>query len=210
MDHYVPLSKLANLLYQAHTTIYPLQVVELGSGTGIGGLALARMLPKDSEVLLTDLPDAMTLLVESRNANAFQGIGSEVDVRVMQLDWHEPLPESVIGTGKRWDVLLVTDCTYNDSVPALVVVLEKLAEAGRMENENYEARRGNEEMTGSGKALVVVAMKVRHADEAVFFELMKGRGFVQVEHEVIQLPDQQRATTGLEPEQIEIYSFQLA
>jgi len=80
-------------------------------------------------------------------------------------------------------LVFVADCTYNpDVVPDLVATLGRIAEGK--------------------KTRVVVAMKVRHESEVVFFKLMEERGFVVMEKGVVALP-----VLGGESEEIEIYVF---
>lgn len=81
---------------------------------------------------------------------------------------------------------MVADCTYNpDVVPDLVKTLRGLGEK-------------------SPQVLVLVAMKVRHESEGVFFELTKEAGFVVVERGLVPLP-----VLGGEAEEIEIWMFKL-
>jgi hypothetical protein len=83
-----------------------------------------------------------------------------------------------------WDMIAIADCTYNpDVVPDLVTTVKNVA-------------NGNEEM------LVLLAMKVRHESELVFFELMKNAGFAIREKCAIPLP-----VLGGEQEEIEIFVF---
>lgn len=67
-------------------------------------------------------------------------------------------------------MVVVADCTYNpDVVPDLVRTLARLGEA-------------------SAGMLVLLAMKVRHDSEMVFFELMVQGGFVVLEKCKMALP----------------------
>ncbi len=68
-------------------------------------------------------------------------------------------------------------------VPDLVATLGRIAE-------------------GNGQVRVVVAMKVRHESEMVFFGLMEEGGFVVKEKGVVPLP-----VLGGEDEEIEIFVF---
>ena len=78
----------------------------------------------------------------------------------------------------------MADCTYNpDVVPDLVATLGRVAE-------------------GNQGSLVLLAMKVRHESEMVFFELMDQGCWVVHEKAVIPLP-----VLGGEDEEIEIYVF---
>jgi hypothetical protein len=80
--------------------------------------------------------------------------------------------------------VFVADCTYNpDVVPDLVTTLARLADANR-------------------EVKVVVAMKVRHESELVFFDLMKESGFVVNEKGILPLP-----VLGGEDQEIEVFVF---
>ena len=103
------------------------------------------------------------------------------------LDWDDALPE-LIKQGQ-CDLVIVSDCTYNsDSIPALVKTLAAVIER-------------------SPDAMVVVAMKVRHDSEAVFFDLMVKAGLIKAENYTIPLPDQQRADTEQALEAVDVYVF---
>ncbi|KAJ5096077.1 methyltransferase-domain-containing protein [Penicillium alfredii] len=141
----------------------PLQIVELGAGCGIVGIALAAMLPCCS-VLLTDLPEAQEIVTHNINV-ARSAPMSTIDFRT--LDWDEP-PDLC---GRPIDLILVSDCTYNaDSLPALVSVLDRLVRS-------------------SPDAIILVALKRRHDSEAIFFELMQSAGFDPLQA-TIALPSQ--------------------
>ncbi|MCJ1281992.1 hypothetical protein MMC26_001315 [Xylographa opegraphella] len=173
-------SPLRRLLHTPVST--PLRVLELGAGCGIVGLALAQM-RSDCHVVLTDLPEAMDNL-SLNTAAARLANGSHVEH--LPLDWDAELPETI--WGRRFELVLVSDCTYNaDSLPALVRTLEAVV--------------------GQMGTLVLVAMKVRHESEQVFFELMAGEEFVQMEHWSVQLPDKSRAVEGRSVDVVEIYAF---
>lgn len=130
-----------------------LQVVELGAGCGIVGIALATMLA-NCEVLLTDLPEVSEIVTRNINEASPK---SSASIKFQTLDWDDPTPSLTRGP---IDLILVSDCTYNaDSLPALVSVLDSL-------------------VRGSAGALVLVALKRRHESEAVFFDLMRSAGFV--------------------------------
>jgi hypothetical protein len=83
--------------------------------------------------------------------------------------------------------MVVADCTYNpDVVPDLVKTLRAVAE-------------GNKEV------VVLLAMKVRHESELVFFDLMTEAGFGVVEKCGVPVP-----VVGGEGERIEIFVFKLS
>lgn len=114
---------------------------------------------------LTDLPEAMDLL-QLNIQESMVAAGSRLLGQV--LIWGEDFS---VDTGQeQLDLVLVSDCTYNtDSIPALVGTFATL-------------------LSQSPAALIVVATKIRHASELVFFDLMANAGIVQVERLTILLP----------------------
>ena len=158
-------------------------VLELGSGCGIVGIAFSQMVSR-CKVLLTDLPEVSDLLYnnisEARPA-------SESGVTMEPLDWDQVLPQEV--KAQTYDLILVSDCTYNvDSLPALVKTLRNL-------------------ISCSPLASVVISMKIRHPSEVVFFDLMFENELTVSEHTCVILPDDHRSGIGIELEVIDIYTF---
>lgn len=144
----------------------PLNVIELGSGCGIVGIALAKLLPQCS-VLLTDLPEVEDII--TRNISTAQ-LAPSSEIQYQNVDWDEELPHDLCNTTV--DLILISDCTYNaDSSPALVSVLSQLARK-------------------SPKAIILVALKRRHDSEAVFFDLMQSAGFGALDKDIVRLPSQ--------------------
>ncbi|CDM26896.1 hypothetical protein DTO013E5_6915 [Penicillium roqueforti] len=142
----------------------PIQVVELGAGCGIAGIALASMLPNCS-VLLTDLPEVEEII--TRNMNVAQ-LATMSSLHYQNLDWDDP-PDELCP--RPIDLILVSDCTYNsDSLPALVSTLDRLVRT-------------------SPEAIVLVALKRRHDSETVFFDLMRSARFTAVQDSV-EIPSQ--------------------
>lgn len=149
-DRSGPISVLSGLLQNPRST--PLHVLELGSGCGVVGIALAELLPQCS-VFLTDLPEVEEIITHNIAA-ARPAPSSKVEFQT--LDWDEPVSDDVFPDPL--DLILISDCTYNaDSLPALVSVLDQLVHR-------------------SPKAIVLVALKRRHESEAIFFDLMKSAG----------------------------------
>lgn len=145
-------------------TFKRLQVIELGCGCGVVGITLAQTVP-DCNVLLTDLPEAAEI-AQKNIENVFPAMSSSVSFQ--PLNWEEPLPKMV--QARTHDLILVADCTYNsDSSPALVRTLSALQKK-------------------SPKAVILVAMKIRHSSEDVFFDLMKQALFIEASHTKLQLP----------------------
>lgn len=128
-------------------------VIELGAGVGLAGLALARVMPKAS-VLLTDVPEVEELLSRSIAANKMDPTKVTFDM----LDWEQEVPKGIME--QKFNLIIVSECTYNeDSIPALVNVLSQL-------------------MLRSAEAVIIVATKQRHENERVFYDLMEKAHFV--------------------------------
>lgn len=155
-----------------------LQVLELGTGCGVVGIAMAQMVPRCS-VHITDLEEAREIV--GRNVDsATLAPGSTVYFEV--LDWDEELSGEV--SSRRHDLIVVSDCTYNaDSMPALVCTLRSLSNC-------------------SPGCPVLIALKRRHESEEVFFGLMEEARFKREDLN----PDQtdSRCNHGSD---IEIYCF---
>ena len=146
----------------------PLNVVELGSGCGIVGIAMAQLYP--SNVTLTDLPDAMDIL-EANIASAKTTKGSSL--KALILDWFDQDPLRHLDGNP--DLIALADCTYNaDTIPALVHTLDVICS-------HHPA------------ALIVVSLKRRHDSEAIFFESMSDTGFVLLDR--LHLPQPHEGCT---------------
>lgn len=149
-------------------------VLELGTGCGIVAITFALSVPT-SRVIATDLQEA----AEVASGNLEQATNASY----LNLDWSEELPSKI--ESESFDLILVADCTYNpDVVPYLVSTLAKLIEK-------------------SPSVLICLAMKVRHASEAVFFDLMTDHGIVQVGKH-----SERVGNLGDEDESVDIYLFQ--
>lgn len=160
------------------------RVIELGSGCGIVGLEVAHLCPA-SDVLLTDLPEAMEILNYNIRKAKFSSSRGRVATAI--LDWDESLPKDVAKV--HYDLVIVSDCTYNaDSIPALVKTIAALT-------------------VTSPAALVVISTKVRHDSEAIFFRLMAEVELIQVDHTTVSLPDRFRQDTGQSLEAVEIHVY---
>jgi predicted nicotinamide N-methyase len=158
-----------------------LNVLELGAGCGIVGLTLASSCPT-ATLTLTDLPEATSILCH--NLALHQPAPRHPAPTHRVLDWSRPLPARV--AAQTFDLVALADCTYNpDVVPHLVATL------GRIGAE-------------SAGVAVLVAMKVRHESEMVFFELMRGAGWVVVEEGLVRV-----GVLGGEEERVEVFVFRL-
>ena len=175
------MSRLGHILHLERSK--QVKVLELGSGCGIVGIGLAQLMSK-CNVLLTDLPEAMDII--GFNISRAQPAESSWLAGAI-FDWNQASSNAI--SGQQFDLILVSDCTYNpDSLPALVRTLSGL-------------------MSQSGDTSIVVSMKVRHSSEAVFFDLMSEARFIVVEHSNITLPDNHRGRTGRTLESVDIYTF---
>jgi predicted nicotinamide N-methyase len=161
-----------------------LNVLELGAGCGIVGIALAHFFHANvARLILTDLPEASDILTHNLSL-----LPTKKSPTHLVLDWFAPLPPSVAATP--WHLIFVADCTYNpDVVPALVQTLTAIA---------------HQSSTSARDVLVCLAMKVRHESEMVFFDLMSSEGWVVREKMAVGLGV---LGTGGEQEEIEIFVF---
>jgi len=164
-----------------------INVLELGAGCGLVGIALAQQRP-NTRVVLTDLPEAMEILAQ--NISSAQP-APHSSLRGGVLTWGcDPLNPLFDGTG--CNVVLVSDCTYNaDSQPALVRTLLNVVAL-------------------FPDVCIVVAMKRRHASEDAFFGLLKGGGLAVLKHDTVTLPDASAEATGSELEVVHIFQYRKA
>ena len=176
-------------------------ILELGSGCGIGGLAFALTGLSDRpgrncNVLLTDLPEAMPILEYNISQNQYV---KGCTVKSQVLDWDDDQALVSLLETSRFDIVLVSDCTYNcDSCPALVRTLSAIAK--------------------TSNPYVIVSMKVRHDSEIIFFTLMEEAGFGTMcegrypdgSHDRILLPHSDGNRSPTEGYQkIDIYIFRM-
>ena len=159
-----------------------LNVIELGAGCGIAGIALAQMMPSCS-VYLTDLPEAQDMLLKNINI-AKPAHGSSL--RLGLLEWGSETPSDMLDS--RTDLVLISDCTYNaDSCSALVQTLVNLAQH-------------------SNGLKILLAMKRRHDAEAVFEHMMDRNGFEALECTKWAVPHRDSETDPSKPV-VEIYLY---
>ncbi|CAM9945424.1 unnamed protein product [Ectocarpus sp. 13 AM-2016] len=113
-----------------HAALYDLvfkgkRVLELGSGTGLVGLAAARFGPP-LEVVITDLESHVDIC--KRNVAAQDDMGAQdlCSVRVEAFDWSSEVPEELGEVP--FDVILATDVAYYENLYApFVQALERTA-----------------------------------------------------------------------------------
>lgn len=159
-------------------------VLELGSGCGVAGIAVAQLRP-GCQVYLTDLAEAMDVL----KSNIVKSVPAEgAGISQVILDWEEDLPVEI--RSANFDLILVSDCTYNsDYVPALVRTLSAIADI-------------------SPNILILISLKFRHPSEVILFELLSAARFSESCHVSIALPNRVRDTTSHAQESVEVYQYQ--
>lgn len=142
---------VAQLLHSKRTA--PIHIIELGCGSGVVGLALARKL-QDCHVVLTDLAEHEKYVRGNIATNEYAP-GSQAEF--VALDWDDESPHD--HSSRAFNLVVAADVTYNpDSSPALV-------------------RRMKELVLASQEAVVLLAMKTRHRSEDVFFRRMEDACF---------------------------------
>lgn len=159
------------------------RVLELGAGCGIIGITLASVCP-GAEVIMTDLPEAEEIVKHniSKNVLGCKNCDRIMTVAYQNLDWSDTLDSSV-GNAK-WDLIVAGDVTYNSDVaPDLVATM-------------VDCLKYNKD------APILVAMKIRHDSEKIFFELMKENKLYIIDTVTLPVP-----VLGEEDQEIIIYLF---
>lgn len=161
-----------------------INILELGAGCGIVGIAIAHCFP-NCLVQLTDLVEAQDIL--SRNTEqATPAKGSSL--QHWTLDWNK---SDEIRLARDLDLIIVSDCTYNpDSCPNLVRTLAGLCSI-------------------APEVTVLIAMKRRHESESVFFDLMERAHMRELAQTTIELPHN-FSTLDFEQPEVELYLFRWA
>lgn len=156
------------------------RVLELGTGCGIVGIAVAQIFPR-CEVNITDLEEVRD--ISTKNVQQAQlATGSTCEFSV--LDWDDEDDDRLTLRGDGLGLIVVSDCIYNpDSVTGLVGVLERYADP---------------------KTAILVATKRRHESENGFFDKMRESHFRIESRSQMALP-----TMGADDEtvNIELYVF---
>lgn len=123
-------------------------LIELGAGTGLVGIACAKLGAKS--VILTDLPVCLDLLRTNIEANEVENSAS-----VQVLDWTNNGDFSAVA-----DIIIMADVVYYDQIPLFEAIVSTLRRI----------------VTTSSH--VIMAYKQRDAEnESLFFDMMKGEGF---------------------------------
>ncbi|POS79690.1 hypothetical protein DHEL01_v201924 [Diaporthe helianthi] len=188
----------------------PLNVIELGCGVGILGIALAAALYRRmslswdaksrtqsaSRILLTDLSDAEEVALaniasEKKARKAVPAGGPSVDTGFECLDWDEG-KTGVFGPkaqASSWDLIIISDCTYN--VDMLSALVKTISELHKLSTDK-----------GRKSPRVMLATKPRHSSEKALFGLMSEDGW-----KVLESASQPLPVLGLEDQTVEIYLF---
>ena len=97
-----------------------LRALELGSGTGLVGLAFAALCGKSATVHLTDLPEIVPNLAHNAALNVELMKTTEAEVTTGVLDW-SVVPEPQPTAEERFDVIFAADPLYSPKHPAWLV-----------------------------------------------------------------------------------------
>lgn len=97
-----------------------LRALELGSGTGLVGLAFAALQGKSATVHLTDLPEIVPNLAHNTALNVELFTKTEAAVTTGVLDWSVP-PSPPPTVEERFDVILAADPLYSPKHPKWLV-----------------------------------------------------------------------------------------
>ena len=171
-------------------------ILELGCGVGILGIAIASIIRRvaeqqgiksaDSSVLLTDLPEAEERArsnISRFHKGPFWIMPSTRKIDYENLDWEEGRNSRfgpIVGS-KCWDFIVLSDCTYNvDVFPALVGTLASL-HALNVTKSEHEAR-------DSFTTRVLMSTKPRHDSEKALFKLLEDDGWSYKLTKAIPLP----------------------
>ncbi|KAL6890661.1 putative methyltransferase domain-containing protein [Trichoderma evansii] len=191
-----------------------INVLELGCGVGIlgGGLSavIPRMRPPPSRrctILMTDLEEAesrtrsnMSRLLQARKGKS--GNSPPVKLLYENLDWEEGR-KGVFGSetqSHRWDLVMLSDCTYNvDMLPALVETLSAL----HASNMTHAATSSTSSGEQPQSTKVFLATKPRHTSEEALFDLLSQEGWTELHRQTLPLP-----VLGAETQSVELYLYE--
>lgn len=188
-------TSLPMLTYILQQNDGPLNIMELGCGVGILGLGVARILGVSSQatdekstLLMTDLPDAeeRTLANIARSADQ-----TACTVMYENLDWNDG-KDGIFGSevmSRAWDLVILSDCTYNDLLPQLVKTLSAV-------------HAHSAQYSSPSNTKILLSTKPRHSDEREFFDLMSSDGWSIQEEAKLPLP-----VLYDEAQTIEVYLF---
>ncbi|XP_068660774.1 uncharacterized protein [Aristolochia californica] len=87
----------------------PIRILELGSGTGLAGIAAAATL--EADVILSDLPHVLPNLLFNAEANAGVVSANKGAIKVQSIRWGEP---EDVASLDNFDLLIAADVVYHD------------------------------------------------------------------------------------------------
>ncbi|KAK3901324.1 putative methyltransferase-domain-containing protein [Staphylotrichum tortipilum] len=174
-----------------------LNILELGCGVGVMGIGLARILAlrqakEQPRILMTDLPEAE----QKARANIARQADASANLDFEPLDWEDGKDDRFgdQAASCAWELVALCDCTYNtDTLPPLVKTLSAL----HRHSATHSAETGAPVNTE-----VLVATKLRHSSERIFFDLMSAEGWAIREQTVLPLP-----MLDGEAQAVEVYLF---
>lgn len=133
------------------------KVIDIGSGTGVIGIAVALLTTgiSGAHVTLTDRAPLLDLM----RYNAFElNKIAPARLAVKELEWGNPLPKSE-GTPEKFDIILLSDVVtkaYKESYPGLIKTLQDLS---------------------TPNSRIILAYELRDASDRQFFEMVSASGF---------------------------------
>eukprot|EP01051_Picozoa_sp_SAG22_P012620 SAG22_NODE_1329_length_4710_cov_1.942095_3_plen_283_part_00 len=156
-------------------------VLELGAGTGVLGMAVARFAKPPTSVVITDLPQVVPLLDLNLRLNGFPKDGPAT---AAPLAWgsddmaEQPLDQPCEGSA--WTVIM-SDVVYEPTLfPLLIETLGKI----------LPPPRGASSPAAEAAAAAVMGYRRRNPDEWKFFRALREAGFACVD---VAAPEQQWA-----------------
>ncbi|CAN7110323.1 unnamed protein product [Brassica rapa subsp. narinosa] len=149
------------------TTTTPMNILELGSGTGVVGIAAAITL--SANVTVTDLPHVLDNLSFNAEANAQTVARFGGQVHAAPLRWGEADDVEILG--RNVDLVVASDVVYHDHLyEPLLKTLRLMAAAKGLEGKRLiflmaHLRRWKKESVFFKKARKVFDVDVIHSDE---------------------------------------------
>ncbi|KAK3341370.1 putative methyltransferase-domain-containing protein [Lasiosphaeria hispida] len=115
-----PLAHLFHAQTAVGTWPEPTEVLELGSGTGLLGLAAACIW--GASVILTDIPDIMPNLVHNAelNRSTVEGRGGNIEAAALTWGGREGDSDPRFTVGNQYQLIIVADPLYDDNHPLLL------------------------------------------------------------------------------------------
>ncbi|KAF2543620.1 hypothetical protein F2Q68_00030585 [Brassica cretica] len=159
-----PLAATLSSLKPAGSTTTPMNILELGSGTGVVGIAAAITL--SANVTVTDLPHVLDNLSFNAEANAQTVARFGGQVHAAPLRWGEA--DDVELLGRNVDLVVASDVVYHDHLyePLLKTLRLMVAAKGkRLIFLMAHLRRWKKESVFFKKARKVFDVDVIHSDE---------------------------------------------